>query len=135
MLDCMVLMPLNCNNDTLDNDSIDFLDNICNVMNRNLLYYIYVNNVVKQFTDHVLQEAVKWFSRQHYVDDTRVGAIGLCFGGTLCLYVASLSPLVVNLYMFVYTLIFVIISFIYVEEEYHNRPYLISKIITYHVPF
>ena len=41
----------------------------------------------KQLTKRIvfLKDAAEWFTQQEFVDDRRVGTIGICFGGTLCL--------------------------------------------------
>ncbi|MEW8545719.1 MAG: dienelactone hydrolase family protein [Candidatus Thiodiazotropha sp.] len=40
------------------------------------------------------QAAAEWFFSQPYIDRSRVGAVGLCFGGCLSLMLAARIPLV-----------------------------------------
>ena len=39
-----------------------------------------------------LQEAYEWLMQQDYVDNNRLGAVGLCFGGMLSYTLAYLIP-------------------------------------------
>jgi len=40
----------------------------------------------------VLQEAAEWFCQQEYVDEDRLGALGLCFGGFMIMMCAAICP-------------------------------------------
>ena len=38
------------------------------------------------------QDAAQWFFSQPYIDESRIGAVGLCFGGCLSLMLAAYIP-------------------------------------------
>ena len=41
---------------------------------------------------YLQQDAAQWFFSQPYIDKSRIGAVGLCFGGCLSLMLAAYIP-------------------------------------------
>lgn len=59
--------------------------------------YLYTDHLPQNLMgadDKYIQAAAEWFFSQPYVDSTRVGAVGLCFGGCLSLMLAARMPMI-----------------------------------------